>query len=138
MADDEKAKKDDEKPKKDDEKVKKDKEKAKKNEEKAKRNEDAEQSKSKGDENGSEGTLRGGPSLSSKIARALLFTFLATFVTALLFADSIPNGLRVDFDLVASIKLAVIAGVIAAVLRALAGLLPLFADDHDKSKKKDD
>ncbi len=135
MADDEKAKKDDEKPKKDDEKPKKDKEKAKKNEENAKRNEDAEQSKSEGDENGS---VRGGPSLSSKIARALLFTFLATFVTALLFADSIPNGLRVDFDLVASIKLAVIAGVIAAVLRALAGLLPLFADDHDKSKKKDD
>lgn len=121
MADDEKAKKADEKAKKGDKTAKTD---------------DAERSESKRDESGSERAPRSGPSLSSKIARAFLFTFLATFITALLFADSIPNGLRVDFDLLASFKLALIAGVIAAVLRAVAGLLPLFADDHDKSKKK--
>ena len=69
------------------------------------------------------------PSLGAKIFRAFLFTFLATFLTAFLFADPIPNGLRVEFDLLASVKLALIAGVIAAVLRAVAGMLPVFADD---------
>ena len=37
--------------------------------------------------------------MGAKIFRAFLFTFLATFLTAFLFADPIPNGLRVDFDL---------------------------------------
>ncbi len=73
--------------------------------------------------------IKSGPSLGAKIFRAFLFTFLATFLTAFLFADPIPNGLRVEFDLLASVKLALIAGVIAAVLRAVAGMLPVFADD---------
>ena len=63
------------------------------------------------------------------LPRLALFTFLATFLTAFLFADPIPNGLRVEFDLLASLKLVLISGVIAAVLRAVAGMLPVFADD---------
>lgn len=78
------------------------------------------------------------PTLGGKVMRTFVFTFLATFLTALLFADSIPNGLRVDFDLIASIKLGLIAAVIAVVLRAVAGMLPLFPDDHAKKKKKDE
>jgi hypothetical protein len=44
----------------------------------------------------------------------------------------------VDFDLVASLKLALIAAIVAAVLRTVAGMLPLFSDDHGKKKNKDD
>lgn len=94
-----------------------------------------EKKKDEGKENG-EGaeeteseTTKSGPSLGSKIFRIFLFTFLATFLTAFLFADPIPNGLRVDFDLLASVNLALISGVIAAVLRTVAGMLPVFADD---------
>ena len=72
---------------------------------------------------------KSGPSLGAKIFRVSVFTFLATFLTAFLFADPIPNGLRVDFDLLASLKLGLISAVIAAVLRAVAGMLPVFADD---------
>jgi hypothetical protein len=95
--------------------------------------------KSKDEDEGKKNPRPPAPSLGAKIARAFLFTFLATFITAILFADSIPNGLRVDFDLMASIKLGLIAAIVAAVLRTVAGMLPLFADDHAKKKaKKDD
>ena len=98
---------------------------------------DAEQSKAKDDGDDAEKSkgkgkakaTKTGPSLGGKVFRAFVFTFLATFLTAFLFADPIPNGLRVDFDLLASVKLALISGVIAAVLRAAAGALPIFADD---------
>ena len=100
----------------------------------AKKNEDSKKKRKKdGDEHDDDeakkDTVKSGPSLGAKIFRAFLFTFLATFLTAFLFADPIPNGLRVEFDFLASIKLALIAGVIAAVLRALVGMLPVFDDD---------
>lgn len=72
---------------------------------------------------------RSAPHWGMKALRVFLFATLGTFLAAYLFGDSIPNGLRVDFDLVASIKLGLIAGVLAALLRALAAMLPLFADD---------
>jgi hypothetical protein len=69
------------------------------------------------------------PHWSSKVLRVFLFATVGTFLAAYLFGDSIPNGLRVDFDLVAAIKLGLIAGVLSAVLRALAAMLPVFSDD---------
>jgi hypothetical protein len=72
---------------------------------------------------------RSAPHWGMKALRVFLFATLGTFLAAYLFGDSIPNGLRVDFDLIASIKLGLIAGVLAALLRALAAMLPLFADD---------
>lgn len=72
---------------------------------------------------------RSAPHWGMKALRVFLFATLGTFLAAYLFGDSIPSGLRVDFDLVASIKLGLIAGVLAALLRALAAMLPLFADD---------
>ncbi len=127
----------DEKAKKDEKKAKKDDEKAKKGDGKGKRDEDTEGSESKGgNEKETESTPAAGPSLGGKAARAFLFTSLATFLAAYLFGDPLPNGLRVDFDLSASVKLALIAGVISAVLRAVAWMLPMFADDGDKKSKK--
>ena len=72
----------------------------------------------------------GGPSWGKQVQRTFLFTFLGTFLTGLLFADKIATGLRVDFDLLGSFKLGLIAGVIAAVIRALVAMLPVFADDN--------
>lgn len=72
---------------------------------------------------------RSAPHWGMKALRVFLFATLGTFLAAYLFGASIPSGLRVDFDLVASIKLGLIAGVLAALLRALAAMLPLFADD---------
>ena len=72
---------------------------------------------------------RAAPHWGMKVLRVFLFASLGTFIAAFLFADSIPNGLRVEFDLLASVKLGLIAGAIAALLRAVAPILPLFADD---------
>ena len=71
-----------------------------------------------------------------KVLRVFLFTFLGTFLTALLFADPIPNGLRVEFDLLASFKLGLIAAVIAALVRAVVALLPVFVDDNAGRKRE--
>jgi hypothetical protein len=81
------------------------------------------------DSSESESTHPPAPAWGKKVLRVFLFTALGTFLTGVLFADPLPNGLRVEFDLLASIKLGLIAGVIAAILRALAAMLPLFADD---------
>ena len=72
---------------------------------------------------------RAAPHWGMKVLRVFLFASLGTFLAAFLFADPIPNGLRVEFDLLASVKLGLIAGAIAALLRAVAAMLPLFADD---------
>jgi uncharacterized BrkB/YihY/UPF0761 family membrane protein len=69
------------------------------------------------------------PHWSSKALRVFLFATLGTFLAAYIFGNSIPSGLRVDFDLIASIKLGLISGVISAVLRALVAMLPVFPDD---------
>ncbi len=71
----------------------------------------------------------GAPHWATKVMRVFIFATLGTFIAAYLFADSIPNGLRVDFDLIASIKMGLIAGVVSALLRALAAMLPVFPDD---------
>ena len=71
-----------------------------------------------------------GPSWGKQVQRTFLFTFLGTFLTGLLFADKIATGLRVDFDLLGSFKLGLIAGVFAALIRALVAMLPVFADDN--------
>lgn len=70
------------------------------------------------------------PPWHKKVQRAFLFAFLGTFVTGLLFAEKIATGLRVDFDLLGSFKLGLIAGVFAALIRALAAMLPVFVDDN--------
>jgi len=93
-------------------------------------NEEADKaSKEDSESNGEASAKAAPPHWGMKALRVFLFTFLGTFLAALLFGDPIPNGLRVDFDVAASIKLGLIAAVIAAVLRALAAMLPLFADD---------
>ncbi len=70
------------------------------------------------------------PPWHKKVQRAFLFTFLGTFLTGLLFAEHIATGLRVDFDLLGAFKLGLVAGVIAALIRALAAMLPVFVDDN--------
>ena len=70
------------------------------------------------------------PPWGKKVLRVFLFTFLGTFLTGLLFASKIATGLRVDFDLLGSFKLGLIAGVIAALIRAVVAMLPVFADDN--------
>jgi hypothetical protein len=69
------------------------------------------------------------PHWSSKALRVFLFATVGTFLAAYLFGNPIPNGLRVDFDLVASIKLGLISGVISGALRAIVAMLPVFPDD---------
>jgi hypothetical protein len=91
-------------------------------------NDDAE---SKKDESKKEKKKKRAPSphWSSKVLRTFIFATLGTFLAAYIFGNPIPNGLRVDFDLIASIKLGLIAGVLSAILRALAAMLPIFSDD---------
>jgi hypothetical protein len=74
-------------------------------------------------------THRTSPGWATKTLRVFLFATVGAFLAAFLFGDPLPNGLRVDFDLAASIKLGLIAGVISAVLRALVSFLPVFPDD---------
>ena len=69
------------------------------------------------------------PHWSSKVLRTFIFATLGAFISAYLFANGLPNGLRVDFDLIASIKFGLITGVVSAILRAFAAMLPLFPDD---------
>lgn len=126
---DEKA--EDEEKSKDDEKSKGDK-KSKKSQDSKKSKDDKDDKKAKDDEEDSsesESTRAPAPHWGKKVVRVFVFASLGTFLTALLFADPIPNGLRVDFDLLASVKLGLIAGLVSAVLRAIAAMLPLFADD---------
>jgi hypothetical protein len=70
------------------------------------------------------------PPWRTKVLRVFLFTFLGTLLTGLLFAEKIATGLRVDFDLLGAFKLGLIAGVLAALIRALAAMLPVFVDDN--------
>ncbi len=111
----------------------KEKDKAEKEDAEKKKDQPETQDRTEDEGNGAEASEASGtksiPSLGSKIFRVSVFAFVATFLTAFLFADPIPNGLRVEFDLLASVKLALICAVIAAVLRAVAGMLPIFADD---------
>jgi hypothetical protein len=76
-----------------------------------------------------ESTGAAAPPWGIKVLRVFLFASLGTFFTALLFGDPIPTGLRVHFDFLASIKLGLVAGLLAAILRALAAMLPVFVDD---------
>jgi hypothetical protein len=78
------------------------------------------------------------PTLGQKVLRVFLFTFLGTFLTGLLFAAEIATGLRVDFDLLGSFKLGLIAGLIAALLRLVVAMLPVFVDDTVGRKRKPD
>ena len=83
-----------------------------------------------------ESTAATAPHWGIKALRSFIFASLGTLLTALLFADPIPSGLRVHFDLLASIELGLIAGLLAAILRALAAMLPVFADDTAGKRKK--
>ncbi len=95
------------------------------------RNDDAEPSPDDDAESSPGGpTGPAAPSWGKKVQRAFLFTFLGTFLTGLLFAEKIATGLRVDFDLLGSFKLGLIAGVIAALIRTLVAMLPVFVDDN--------
>jgi hypothetical protein len=93
-------------------------------------------SKDDAESSASESGGTGAPPWGIKVLRVFLFSSLGTFFTGLLFADPIPNGLRVDFDLLASIKLGLIAGLLAAILRALAAVLPVFVDDTAGRRRK--
>ena len=70
------------------------------------------------------------PPWGKKVLRVFLFTFLGTFLTGLLFASKIATGLRVDFDLRGSFKLGLISGLLAALIRAVVAMLPVFVDDN--------
>ena len=83
-----------------------------------------------------ESTAAAAPHWGIKALRAFIFASLGTFFAALLFADPIPSGLRVHFDLLASLELGLIAGLLAAILRAVAAMLPVFADDTAGKRKK--
>jgi hypothetical protein len=87
------------------------------------RNDDAEPSPS-----GAPGAAA--PSWAKKAMRVFLFTFLGTFLTGLLFAEEIATGLRVDFDLLGAFKLGLIAGGLAALIRVVVAMLPVFVDDN--------
>ena len=76
------------------------------------------------------------PPWGKKVLRVFLFTFLGTFLTGLLFASKIATGLRVDFDLLGSFKLGLIAGVLAALIRTVVAMLPVFADDDVGARRK--
>jgi hypothetical protein len=76
------------------------------------------------------------PPWGKKVLRVFLFTFLGTFLTGLLFAAKIATGLRVDFDLLGSFKLGLIAGVLAALIRAVVAMLPVFVDDNVGRQRK--
>ena len=76
------------------------------------------------------------PPWGTKVLRVFLFTFLGTFLTGLLFASKIATGLRVDFDLLGSFKLGLIAGVLAALIRAVVAMLPVFVDDNIGGQRK--
>ena len=76
------------------------------------------------------------PSWGKKVLRVFLFTFLGAFLTGLTFADDIPSGLRVDFDLQQSLTLGLVAGLFAALIRLLVAMLPVFADDNVGRKRK--
>jgi hypothetical protein len=76
------------------------------------------------------------PPWGKKVLRVFLFTFLGTFLTGLLFASKIATGLRVDFDLLGSFKLGLIAGVLAALIRAVVAMLPVFVDDNIGGQRK--
>jgi hypothetical protein len=94
-------------------------------------NDDAEDKKGKKDKkkDGDKKQRPPAPHWSSKALRVFLFAAVGTFLATLIFGDSIPSGLRVDFGVVDAIKLGLIAGVFSAVLRALVAMLPVFPDD---------
>jgi hypothetical protein len=94
-------------------------------------NEDAEPSPDDDAEPSPSGTTDpAAPPWGKKVLRVFLFTFLGTFLTGLLFASKIATGLRVDFDLLGSFTLGLVAGVIAALIRAVVAMLPVFVDDN--------
>jgi hypothetical protein len=76
------------------------------------------------------------PPWGKKVLRVFLFTFLGAFLTALLFASKIATGLRPDFDLLGSFKVGLIAGVLAALIRAVVAMLPVFVDDNIGARRK--
>lgn len=91
-------------------------------------NDDAESKKDK-KKDGDKKQRPPAPHWSSKALRVFLFAAVGTFLATLIFGDSIPSGLRVDFGVVDAIKLGLISGVISAALRALVAMLPVFPDD---------
>jgi hypothetical protein len=100
-------------------------------------NEEAEANSNGDSEKSSDGSAGpAAPSWGKKVLRVFLFTFLGTFLTGLTFADDIPTGLRVDFDLQGALKLGLIAALIAALIRLLVAMLPVFADDNVGRKRK--
>jgi hypothetical protein len=100
-------------------------------------NEEAEGNSRDDNEKSSDGSAGpAAPSWGKKVLRVFLFTFLGTFLTGLAFADNIATGLRVHFDLLGSFTLGLIAGVIAALIRLLVAMLPVFADDNVGRKRK--
>lgn len=65
-----------------------------------------------------------------KVLRVFFFAFLGALLTGLLpIADQIAKGMRVDFDAFGSLLLGLAAGGIAAGIRAVIALLPVFGDD---------
>jgi hypothetical protein len=100
-------------------------------------NEEAEgNSNDNGEENSDDSGRPAGPSLGQQVLRVFLCSFLAAFLVGLTFADDIALGLRVDYDTYGAFQLGVITGVIAALIRLLVAMLPLFPDDRVGFKRK--
>jgi hypothetical protein len=77
------------------------------------------------------------PTLPAKLLRTFAFAFLAALVTALLpIADQLADGQKVDISVLGSLALAAIAGAIAAGLRAVTALAPVFPDDDMGLRKR--
>ena len=67
-----------------------------------------------------------------KVLRVFFFAFVGTFLTAVLpIADKIAKGEGVDYPFAKALLLSAIAGGIAAGIRAVVAMLPLFKDDND-------
>lgn len=81
--------------------------------------------------------VRPAPRWWVKVARTFVFAFSASFLAgAATLADRIASGQHVQFSVAASLLLGLVVGGIAAALRAVVALLPVFADDNDIGIKK--
>jgi hypothetical protein len=100
-------------------------------------NDEAEENSNGDSEKSSDGSAGpAAPSWGKKVLRVFLFTFLGAWLTGMTFADDMATGLRVDFDLQGALKLGLVAGLIAALIRLVVAMLPVFPDDNVGKKRK--
>jgi hypothetical protein len=76
--------------------------------------------------------IREAPPWWNKLLRVFFVSFVATLLTGLLpIIENLTTGQRVDLTVLRSLLLALIVGAIAAGIRAVIAILPIFKDDND-------